>query len=197
MPVVVKVDNVTTTSGLAAFSFKISYNPNLVSIPDSDNNYIADPETVSVGTFLGSTGKQVRCGDGYIDTDLNDSTLRYLTFICGTLGSTPAAPTGSGILATINFKTGSIVGSVPLNLVKVELADNTASANLIQNTTTNGSALVAKCADFNGDHLVKGEDILYVVRKYQTNDSTADLDNSGLVTGLDILIAVREYNNTC
>jgi len=198
MPVSVKVDNITNTTGLAAFSFKIGYNPNLVSIPDSDNNYIADTGTVKVGPFLGSSGKQVRCGDGFIDKDLADSTKKYLTFTCVTLGATPAAPTGSGILATVNFKTGSSVGLAPLNLVKVGLADNTAKSNLISAATANITATVAKCADVVGnDNRVLIEDIVYVVNKYYSNDPPADLDGSGIVDISDVAIAVAEYYQTC
>ncbi len=197
MPVNVKVDNITNSSGLAAFSFKISYNPNLVSIPDANNDYVADAGTVSIGPFLGSSGKQVRCSDGYIDIDLNDSTKRYLRFTCGTLGPTPAAPTGSGVLATVNFQTGNTIGSVPLGLVSAQLADNTANANLIANTTADTNGLVAKCADFNGDHRVTSSDILAVVRNYHTANLTYDLDADGVVSSADILIAVREYMKTC
>ena len=198
MPVNVWVNNVTNPSGLAAFSFKIGYNPNLVSIPDSDNNYIADIGTVGVGSFLGSTGKQVRCGDGFIDKDLADSTKRYLTFTCATLGATPAAPTGPGVLATINFKTGNTIGLAPLNFVTSELAENTADANLIGNTPRNGTAVIAKCANVVGnDSTVTIADILYVVQKYNTSDPAADLDGSGLVNIADVLIAVNEYGKTC
>ncbi|OGE08640.1 hypothetical protein A3A60_00635 [Candidatus Curtissbacteria bacterium RIFCSPLOWO2_01_FULL_42_26] len=198
MPVSVKVDNITNTTGLAAFSFKIGYNPNLVSIPDSDNNYIADTGTVKVGPFLGSSGKQVRCGDGFIDKDLADSTKKYLTFTCGTLGATPAAPKGSGVLATINFKTGNTVGFDQLSLVISQLADNTAMANLISATTANINVGVAKCANLTGnDNQVLIEDILYVIQKYYTNYPPADLNGDGIVLVDDIVLAVDEYYQIC
>ncbi len=198
LSVLVKVDNISNSSGLAAFTFKIGYNTNLVSIPDTNNDYIADPGTVTVGPFLGSSGRQVRCGYGYISIDSNDYTKRYLTFTCVTLGSTPTAPKGSGILATVNFKTGNTVSDVPLSLVTAQLADNTASANLISNTTSDVTATVAKCADVVGnDHQVLIEDILYIVDKYFTNDPAADLNGDGKVLVDDIVIAVAEYYQTC
>ncbi len=197
MAVDVNVKNVTDPAGLAAFAFKISYNPNLLSIPYSNSTHIPDPGSVTVGPFLGSLGKSVNCSSGYIGNDLADSTKKDLTFICTTLGSSPTAPRGSGVLAIINFKTGNTVAFPQLNFVKAQLANNTAKATLIPNTIGSTNLALVPCADFNNDHKVTVADILYVVSKFGTKDAAADLDKNGIVTVQDILIAVGEFGMTC
>ncbi len=197
MAVKVNVNNVIDPAGLAAFAFKISYDPNLLSIPNSKNGHIPDPGTITVGSFLGSLGKSVNCSDGYIENDSTNSTKKDLTFICTTLGSSPLAPKGNGVLAIINFKTGNTVAFPQLNFVKAQLANNTAKATLIPNTIGNTTVNLVPCADFNNDHKVTVSDILYIVNKFGTHDAAADLNRDGVVTVNDILIAVGEFGMTC
>lgn len=193
----VNVSDLADSDGLAAFTFKVRYNPSQISVTDTDNNGVADTGSVTVGTFLGSSGKKVNCSIGYIDKDPTNTSLELLTFTCITLNLSPAAPTGSGGLATITFKTGNTVSSGTLDLVNTGLADNTSKPAAIAHTVVGATIQVAKCADTNGDGIVTSPDILYVVSKYRTSDPKADLDGSGLVTSYDISIAVAQYRKTC
>ena len=193
----VRVDNIIDPAGLAAFTFRLNYNPSLLYIADTNSDYIADSGLVSVGSFLGSSGKGVSCSQAYIDQDPANSSLKRLTFTCLTLGLTPAGAAGSGVLATIKFKTGNTIGPQTLTLTNTQLANNTQNPTLITHTTGSLFILTAKCADFNGDHLVTISDILYIVGKYYTTDQAADLNGDGIVLIDDILIAVAEYYQTC
>jgi uncharacterized protein YkwD len=53
------------------------------------------------------------------------------------------------------------------------------------------------CADVTHDGYVGIPDILYVIARYMTSDSTADLDRSGRVTVTDIVRVVSEYGSNC
>jgi len=198
MPVFVRVNDVNNETGLAGFSFKVSYNPNLISIPDSNNDYIADTGTVTLGSFLGGSGKQTACSDAFIQIDLADSTKKFLTFTCGTYGTTTAVK-GSGILATINFRTGNTLATTPLRFVNAQLADNTADASLIPAVPRDGNAVIAKCANVDGslDGKVMIGDILAVVNHYSTSEALYDLNGNGVVQVDDILLAVGQYSQIC
>ena len=197
IPVQVSMSNLTDPNRLAAFTFKIIYKPSLSSLADTNGDGIAETGTVTSGSFLGSSGKQVSCSSPYIDPVKNNTSKKQLSFSCVTLGNTPAAPTGSGTLALVNFKTGNTLGSSILTLNSTELADDTENANLIPHTAVSIPIQIAKCADFDGDRKVRGSDILYVVNKYYTNDTLADLDGNGSVRGADILLAVSEFQRIC
>ncbi len=77
------VNNVTN---LGAFQAGLQYDP-----------VIASPVSIQVGPFLGSTGRSVSCS---VPTPAADSTVRL---VCTTLGTSPAAASGNGVLATVTF----------------------------------------------------------------------------------------------
>lgn len=197
------VNNLQDPDGLAAYSFKLGYDSSLATIADTDNNFIADTGAVNIGSFLGSSGKQTLCSNGYIDPDQTNPVKKWLTFSCVTQGPTPAGPTGSGILATINFKTTSKLGYSPLELTATELVDNTQNVNLIPHTAIYAGLRVARCADFTGsgglpDGIVRIPDINAVVANYGSRTNLQyDLDENGIVLVPDISIAVAQYGMTC
>ena len=201
----VYLGNFNDPDGLAAFSFKFKYDPTLLPIADANGDGKADAGQVTVGSFLGSSGKQVACSDGYIDKDTTDNTKRLLNFSCITPGPTPSGPTGSGDLATINFTTGNTIGVGPLSLSATELVDNTEFANLIphNNTANNLPFRIAKCADFTGDKFVAIFDLLALAPKFGLNSSSPDwdpkydIDDNNFVNVFDILIAAREFTQRC
>jgi uncharacterized protein YkwD len=53
------------------------------------------------------------------------------------------------------------------------------------------------CLDFDRDGIVYVGDIVYVVSRFSTSDTSADIDRSGTVTVVDILIVVSEYGTPC
>jgi len=201
----VKVNNVTDTDGLAGFAFKISYDSNLVSIVDSNGDGKADTGTVIAGSFLTSTGKQSACGDGFLDKDTTTPNKIWLTFSCVTLGLTPSAPQGTGVLATVKFKPKANLGTTILTLSETELIDNTQSANLITHTTQNLALPVMKCADFNGNGSVQLiGDILAVINRFGWTTSNPnwdpkyDLNNDGKINLIgDILPTILQFGMYC
>lgn len=199
----VQLNDFSDPDGLAAFSFKLKYGPALLPIADANSDGKVDAGQVTVGSFLGSSGKQVACGDGYIDKDTVDSTKKLLTFSCVTLGSTPAGPTGSGRLATINFTTGSTLGIGPLSLTTTELVDNTEVANLISHTSSTATIQIAKCGDYDGNRIVALADILAVAQKFGLNPSSPnwdpkyDVDGNNAVGIADILTVAKEFGMMC
>ena len=201
----VYLGNFNDPDGLAAFSFKLKYDPILLPIADANNDGKADAGQVTVGPFLGSSGKQVACSDGYIDNDTADNTKRLLNFSCVTLGPTPSGPTGSGTLAGISFTTGNTIGGGFLSLTLTELVDNAEFVNLIphNNTANNVSFWIAKCGDFTGDKVVAIYDILILAQKFGFNaslpnwDPKYDLNGDNFVSIFDIRLAAREFTMIC
>ncbi|MDE3096602.1 MAG: hypothetical protein KGK07_11480 [Chloroflexota bacterium] len=88
---------------LGAFQFSISFAPGGTSVLD-----------VVPGPFLGATGRSVFCAPAYILPN-------EVTFGCASQGSTIPAPTGSGVLATVDFLVRG-VGPTSLTL-SVQAAD--------------------------------------------------------------------------
>ena len=199
----IQLNNLSDPDGLAAFGFKLKFDPNLLPVADANGDGKADAGQVTVGSFLGSSGKQVACSDGYIDKDTTDSTKKLLTFSCVTFGSTPAGPTGSGRLVTISFTTGNTLGIGSLSLVSTELVDNTEVANLISHTSSTAIIQIAKCGDYNGDRVVAMVDILADAQKFGLTSSSPnldpkyDVDGNNAVNIQDILTVAKEYGMRC
>ncbi|MEX1254373.1 MAG: cohesin domain-containing protein, partial [Dehalococcoidia bacterium] len=102
--VFVGVDNVTN---LGAFQFDLLF-----------NDTVLQPVSVSVGPFLGSTGRSVVC----LPT-LNPGRVQL---VCTTLGSATPGPNGSGLVAEVRLQ-GSATGLSPLHLESVILTTVTAA----------------------------------------------------------------------
>ena len=201
LAIAVKVDNVIDPAGLGGFSFQISYDPNLLTIVDADGDFKADTGVVITGPFLGTSQKQMQCSDGYIDQDPNSSARKLLTYTCVTLGPSPSAAKGSGNLATINFKTGSTLANTSLSFANAQLAANTADASIIPATQSNLSVVIAKCANFTGDHLIDILDIVTIINHYRSTNpadiAIYDLNGDGRIDIADIIIAIGQYRKTC
>ncbi len=199
----VDLSNFTDPNGLGAFGFKLGYNKNLVSITDLNSDGKADAGVITTGSFLGSTGKQVVCTDGFIDKNPASQTNNLLNYACGTVGPTPAGPTGSGTLATINFKTDNTLGTQILTLSNTQLATNSLNAILVPHTDVNLTVQIAKCGDFNGDKYVAIPDILILAQKFGLTSSSPnwdpkyDLDGNNAVTIADLFAAAREFGQRC
>jgi hypothetical protein len=67
--------------------------------------------------FVGSTGRQMNCPQPIIDTN-----VAYVQFGCGSIGETPAGPSGDGTLATARFKAKDD-GTSDLVFLKADLAN--------------------------------------------------------------------------
>lgn len=198
------VSDITDSDGLAAFTMKLSYDPQIVFIADSDNDGIADPQAVRTWNWLGMWGKQQVCSNGYIGPDETNPAKNQLTLTCLTLGTT-RAPTGTGMLATIKFTPRDNLGATSLTLSSTELADNTQDANLIPHTTAGALISIMRCADFDGDGVVTVPgDILPVILHYNTAPSSPnwdpkyDLNGDGMIDVInDIMPAIMQYLMAC
>ncbi len=112
------VDDVTN---VAAYEFELDYYGSTLGFV-----------SVSNGPFLGSTNLAVTCLPPLLD-------VGKVRFGCVTLG-TDAAPSGSGLLATVTLST-SCAGTSPLNLNLVGLSDSLGNARATR--SQGGSATVA------------------------------------------------------
>jgi hypothetical protein len=102
----VVADNV---NNLGAYQFTLSFDPAIVSFVDAVN-----------GPFLGSSGRDVSCFSPVVGT----GTVR---FNCVTLGPEPEGPSGTGVLATVEFAPLT-AGTSALDFTGVILADISGSA---------------------------------------------------------------------
>jgi len=82
-------------ANLGAFSFQLSYDPDIVQVVTDTNN----APMIQRGDFLGSTGREVACNDPVFQPESG-----VLRLLCVTLRLEPDGPDGDGTLATINFR---------------------------------------------------------------------------------------------
>ncbi len=114
----VMVNNVTN---LGAYEFELSFDPAIIS-------YVS----VGNGDFLSSTGRTVSCPSPIL-------TAGSVRFGCVSQGSSPPAPNGSGVLATLTF-TATAPGTSPLAFLLATLSDPL--GNDIPATATGGQVVV-------------------------------------------------------
>lgn len=198
-------DRTLMPEGLGGFSFKIGYDNTLVTIPDSNNDGIADSEAVTPSGFLLFPQKERVCSDAYIDPDEVTPTKSWLTYTCVTLGSDPTGPVGSGPLARVSFTPLARRGSMQLELAATQLADNSENANLIPHTTSTIRISIVKCANFDGIGVVDlFNDILGVINRWNMRsgdlgwDPKYDLDDNGIIDLFnDVLGTILQWNMQC
>ncbi|MEX2246818.1 MAG: thrombospondin type 3 repeat-containing protein [Dehalococcoidia bacterium] len=94
--------SVQQVSGLGAFAFTLGFDPSVL-----------DLQGLSLGAFLGSSGRTVNCLAPMTSTG-------SVAWTCVTLGGAPLGPSGSGTLAILTFS-ASAVGVSPLDLSDVQL----------------------------------------------------------------------------
>jgi hypothetical protein len=85
----IKLDvQVRDVTDLGAFEFVLTFSGDVLEV-----------ERIEQGTFLGSSGREVFCGDATVDTNA-------LRFACATLGETPRqGAEGEGVVAIVYFST--------------------------------------------------------------------------------------------
>ncbi|MCX6032316.1 MAG: cohesin domain-containing protein [Chloroflexi bacterium] len=128
--VTLTVENV---ANLAAYQTDLTYNPTVVHVA-----------AVTLGSFLGSTGRTVAPVGPTID-----NTAGKVTFGAFSFSSQPGA-SGSGTLATITLQPRA-VGTTTLHLQNLGLADP--NGNAIAATAEDGQVQVTNClGDFDGDN---------------------------------------------
>ncbi|MCH8850679.1 MAG: hypothetical protein IIC89_07625, partial [Chloroflexi bacterium] len=113
---------VETTGQVSKYGILLTWNPAILRF-----------DSIVEGSFLGSTGLGVDCSYG--------PGIGRVSIICTTTGEAPA-PSGSGVLASVNFFTAS-ERTTPLDLAAVELID-AAGAPLA--LTVFGGKIIVKAA---------------------------------------------------
>lgn len=195
------------SNGLAGFDFSLTYDRRFFYIPAFWQIYYAVPQPgmVTVGPFLGNTGKPIECSAPRIEEVANKPYFESLYFTCVNLGPTPG-PTGFGTLVNIQFLTADRQQYGQITTIDLEtstLANSTADPVEVPNTQIAATIQFAKCADLDGNGIVSIADISRIVGLYGTTpsspnwDERADLNYSNSVSTADITIAVSEYQKTC
>jgi hypothetical protein len=184
------------TAGLGDFEFTITFRDNAGNI----NPNVATILNATEGSpsFLGGTGRSVSCTSPVIAPG-------SVNFSCNTLGSAPAGPLGSGVLATITFQPGANFGSANLKFDLSHLDDITGDVP-ISHTPLTGAMLIGKCGNFNGDSGVTVGDILLMILRFGSNagppptanwDPRFDVNNDGRVNVADLVIEGQEFGRPC
>src|SRR3990172_5076425 len=116
---------VEDVSSLAAFEFTLTFDSNVIAY-----------QGISVGGFLGSSGREVNC---FAPTITPSSVSQG----CSTLGDDKAGATGSGVLASVSFS-AVVPGESQLSLTRVGLAKPDSSA--IDATSSDASVTITAIA---------------------------------------------------
>ncbi|MCK4789070.1 MAG: hypothetical protein KAV87_35340, partial [Desulfobacteraceae bacterium] len=158
----VRVDDVTNLGG---FQFDIGYTPAIVTVENTSD--------VTLGSFLGSTGRTVTAVGPSID-----NTAGKVTFGAFSFGAA-AGPDGSGLLATIKFTVQSqTAGTLDLNnVILTDTSANPITVDVIGDTTL--TVTTAPAVTLNPTSLAFGD------QDVGTTTSTAQtvtLTNSGNAT---------------
>jgi hypothetical protein len=101
---------------LGSFEFTLTYDATRLAVQAGD---------VSLGDFLGSSGRSATAMSPQITVENGVGTLRYGAY---TLGATPPGPSGSGTLAEITF-TPIAAGSAQVAFVNAQLTDTTGESS--------------------------------------------------------------------
>lgn len=214
----VMVSDVDDSDGLAAYEITITYDNRYLTIPDIDQNQIADVGyldglgipglwTTFIMNLFAVDFNDVRipiCSQGVVSTKQDNPNLSQISFSCATKGQNHPGATGSGVLASIKFETtkGNI-GTIPLDITESILVDVTGDANPIIHSQTDGNLIIAKCADLNADGRVNIIDIGMIVAVFGSTPTSpnwnqaADLNGDNYVNVLDISIVVGQFGQQC
>jgi hypothetical protein len=160
----VLIENVTDLGG---FQFDINYNPSIVTIVDAS--------AVTLGSFLGSTGRSTSPLGPTIDNVTGKVTYGAFSF-----GTNPG-PNGNGILATITFIVQSQANGI-LDLNNVQVADTVANVLTID-TVGDATLSISTVPDITVTDSVPPVDDLQVpfgdITEGNSSNQTITITNSG------------------
>lgn len=168
----VRIENVTNLGG---FEFTLQYDPNIVHV-----------DTITLGDFLGSTGRTVSPLPAQIDNGVGRATFGAFTY-----GNAPGA-SGSGVLASV-ILVPQAAGQSTLTFPSIQVTDT--DARLIPVGTSHGIVIIAQCPpyDLDCDGDVDIVDIMQVAAHWGCQqgdacyDARYDLDGDGDVDIVDIM----------
>jgi hypothetical protein len=171
---------------LYSYEFKLGYDTALL-----------DALSLNVGDFLKQPYYVYKFS---IDDDAG-------VIIFGVSSRAPAPPVnGSGLLATITFKTVAIVWPDPAKNTSVHLYDTVLKTNLgitVPHGTVDGFYQYTPIpGDVNSDGIVNIFDLVTVARAFGTKpgeanwDPKADLKRDGLINIFDVVLVAKNYGRT-
>jgi hypothetical protein len=190
----VRVSNVKEVTGVSSFEVDVEVPTNLATVFFMNANL----------PWLQSTGRTATCSDPLFTQ--KSPTVTTANVSCNTLGSAPpygatTAPGQVPPLATLYLDPGSVTGNGLLKITPVTKLVNTPinpdDLAPIPITRQNDAIVVARCADFNNDHVVSVVDIVRQVQHFGQADPLYDLNNDGLVTIGDISITIMMFGLVC
>ena len=171
------------TTDLGGFEFTMAYNP-----------AVATVVSVTLGSFLGSTGRTV----GATAPIINNTTGRtkYAAYSMGTTGT---GPNGTGILAHVTLQAAATVGSTTLTFTQAQFTDtNWNPLGVVTPTMSSGTVIVStgsKLGDVNGDGVADSTDALIILSADVGMNTTSfcpmncgDVNSDGFVDSTDALI---------
>ncbi len=127
---------ITEVENLGSFEMSLSFNPDYLQV-----------NSVNLGDFLGSTGRQV-----FPLTNSFDNMVGSIDFAVTTLGVTPAGPNGNGELINIEWtSTEDLEEDVITNLIINELQITQPNGNVIQVSAQNGTIGISACYENDFD----------------------------------------------
>ena len=176
---------VAAAANLGSYQATLVYEPGLLRV-----------EAVTLGDFLGSTGRPVTPRAPVIDNAAGRA-----TFGAYTTGAAPAGPDGAGTLALVRLR-ALAQGTAHLDLDGAEAADITGKGLAI--SVTDGAALIIPCeGDFDADGEVDAEDIQSVAYRWNTSCGQAnyngfyDLDGNCQVDIADVQRVAGRWGVRC
>jgi len=180
--VTVAIENVANLGG---YEFELAYDPMVVHVQE-----------ISLGPFLGSSGRQVQPLGPEIDNQRG-----WAHFGALSTGSAPGA-TGSGKLAIIALLPRA-EGDSPLDLQNVKLS--TPDGHPLSADVQDGKVKIGGCifGDVNCDCRVDMQDVALVARHWGAHrgdpdyDPAYDLDDDGDIDIFDIMLVVGAWGKTC
>lgn len=178
----IELSNVTN---LGSFQFTLGYNPALVEV-----------QAVTLGDFLGSTGRTV-----FPTGPTISNTAGTVVYAAASLGTGIPGPSGKGTLALVRLVPhGS--GAAVLHLSTVNATDVLGSSFNV--ASQDGTLNITSClGDFNGNGVIDIVDVQRVAYRWNTNpgdslyDPLYDLDGNGHINIVDVQIVAGRWNTKC
>lgn len=184
VPITVTVA-ISNVANLGSFQFTLAYSPSLFTVQD-----------ITLGEFPGSTGRSFMPVGPSID-----NTAGRTTFGAFSIGSSPAGPSGSGVLAYVRLLPSG-GGTASLHLQDVQVAN--VPGQPISVISQDGVLIITAClGDFDDDGDVDILDVQRIAYRWNTHTGNPlyepmyDLDQDGDIDILDVQQVAYRWGTRC
>jgi len=180
---------ISNVTNLGSYEFNIGF----------DADYL-QANSVSIGDFLGSTGRQV-----FPLTNNIDNTNGQIDYAVTTLGPTPPGPSGNGVILNIEWTSLNVDEDVTTDLILQNLQITEPDGTIVSSVSQNGSVTINSCysQDFDCDCDVDIVDVTMAAYAYGTSigepnfNPAYDLDSDEDVDIIDITMVTYDYGWSC